>query len=236
MSFPVDNKTIEFLSIILNSYDSPRHSSVSATDHVQAGYSILRSEGVVNGDSSTNLSISSIGSNADHLHGSYENRYGDGDDFAWMLDSDTVALFYDEEDLEQLRRPWVKVTYFIPLVMVYGLVFLTGITGNSLVIAVLSFGRAGRCVTFPCLISMAWADNLFLLRDSSELIPTRKKSTSRLSNQFLNSLISHLLSRKPCLLNGASRVQTNESQRVPGLDCGQDEEEFPNRSAAAIAV
>ncbi|GFO36732.1 histone-lysine N-methyltransferase SETMAR [Plakobranchus ocellatus] len=23
---------------------------------------------------------------------------------------------------------------------------------------------------------------------------------------------------------------------VPGLDCGQDEEEFPNRSAAAIAV
>ncbi|GFN87507.1 caseinolytic peptidase b-like protein [Plakobranchus ocellatus] len=37
-------------------------------------------------------------------------------------------------------------------------------------------------------------------------------------------------------LNGASRVQTNESQRVPGLDCRQDEEEFPNRSAAAIAV
>ncbi|GFN99454.1 histone-lysine N-methyltransferase SETMAR [Plakobranchus ocellatus] len=30
----------------------------------------------------------------------------------------------------------------------------------------------------------------------------------------------------PDLLNGASRVQTNESQRVPGLDCGQDEEEI----------
>ncbi|GFN97395.1 hypothetical protein PoB_002390100 [Plakobranchus ocellatus] len=41
----------------------------------------------------------------------------------------------------------------------------------------------------------------FCQRDSSELIPTRKKSTSRLSNQFLN-----------------------------------DEEEFPNRSAAAIDV
>ncbi|GFR69004.1 hypothetical protein ElyMa_002037100 [Elysia marginata] len=30
--------------------------------------------------------------------------------------------------------------------------------------------------------------------------------------------------------------QNNESQRVLGLDCGQDEEEFPKRSAAAIAV
>ncbi|GFO39182.1 hypothetical protein PoB_006568700 [Plakobranchus ocellatus] len=29
----------------------------------------------------------------------------------------------------------------------------------------------------------------FCQRDSSELIPTRKKSTSRLSNQFLNSLM-----------------------------------------------
>ncbi|GFR65579.1 hypothetical protein ElyMa_000206100 [Elysia marginata] len=46
----------------------------------------------------------------------------------------------------------------------------------------------------------------------------------------------HLLSPKPCLLNDASTVQTNESQRVRGLDFGQNEEEFPNRSAAAIAV
>ncbi|GFR73705.1 hypothetical protein ElyMa_003874800 [Elysia marginata] len=41
---------------------------------------------------------------------------------------------------------------------------------------------------------------------------------------------------KPCLLNDASTVQTNVSQWVQGLDCGQDEEEFPNRSAADIAV
>ncbi|GFR91627.1 hypothetical protein ElyMa_004333200 [Elysia marginata] len=46
----------------------------------------------------------------------------------------------------------------------------------------------------------------------------------------------HLLSRKPCLLNVTSRVQTNESQRVRGHYSVQDEEEFPNCSAAAIAV
>ncbi|KAH9499939.1 hypothetical protein Btru_076962, partial [Bulinus truncatus] len=71
--------------------------------------------------------------------------------------------FFYSGDIEQLRKPWIREANFIPLVMVYGLFFVVGITGNSLVIAVLFMGRAGSCVTFPCLVSMAWADVLFLM-------------------------------------------------------------------------
>ncbi|GFS01946.1 orphan G-protein coupled receptor 23 [Elysia marginata] len=150
------NKTLNFLSSLMSTYNIHDHSS-QVPDHIHTIFNILSSSG-------SNLSGSSITTGL--LRGG-EDDAGDGgdyaDNFARFLDADTVAFYYDEADLEQLRKPWVKVTYFIPLVLVYALIFVTGITGNSLVVAVLSFGRAGRCVTFPCLISMAWADNLFLL-------------------------------------------------------------------------
>ncbi|GFN78266.1 hypothetical protein PoB_000477200 [Plakobranchus ocellatus] len=67
----------------------------------------------------------------------------------------------------------------------------------------------------------------FCQRDSSELIPTRKKSTSRLSNQFHNSLMRSSSVSKAMPPKWRFKGPTNESQRVPGLNCGQDEEEFP---------
>ncbi|GFS12603.1 hypothetical protein ElyMa_004863200 [Elysia marginata] len=78
-----------------------------------------------------------------------------------------------------------------------------------------------------CIFSSATAANRYLLeRNQGQDVQT-------------NSLIhrrGHLLYRNPCLLNDTSRVQTNESQRIRGLDFGQNEEEYPNRSAAAIAA
>ncbi|CAL1526162.1 unnamed protein product [Lymnaea stagnalis] len=71
--------------------------------------------------------------------------------------------YYYNGDIDQLKKPWVREPHFIPLVIVYAIFFVVGITGNILVIAVLCWGRAGSCVTFPCLVSMAWADVLFLL-------------------------------------------------------------------------
>ncbi|KAK0068638.1 G-protein coupled receptor 54, partial [Biomphalaria pfeifferi] len=72
-------------------------------------------------------------------------------------------IFAYSYDINELAKPWIREPQFIPLVVVYGLFFIVGITGNSLVIAVLCLGRAGNCVTFPCLVSMAWADVLFLM-------------------------------------------------------------------------
>nr|KAG5689980.1 hypothetical protein BaRGS_008525 [Batillaria attramentaria] len=66
-------------------------------------------------------------------------------------------------DVQHLTEPWVREPNFFPLVTVYTLAFILGVTGNALVISVLCCRRTGRCVTFPCLLSMAWADVLFLV-------------------------------------------------------------------------
>ncbi|XP_071119523.1 QRFP-like peptide receptor [Haliotis cracherodii] len=73
-----------------------------------------------------------------------------------------LAFLY-EGDLEKLRKPWVREPHFIPMVAVYSVIFLLGVVGNALVICVLCCGRPRQCVTFPGLLSMAWADVLFLL-------------------------------------------------------------------------
>ncbi|ESP01279.1 hypothetical protein LOTGIDRAFT_96673, partial [Lottia gigantea] len=49
------------------------------------------------------------------------------------------------------------------MVVVYGITFVLGLFGNFVVIAVMCCGHGAKCVTFPCLLSMAWADVLFLL-------------------------------------------------------------------------
>ncbi|XP_050402315.1 cholecystokinin receptor type A [Patella vulgata] len=74
----------------------------------------------------------------------------------------SYAYFY-EGDLEQLRKPWVREPHFIPMVVVYSITFVLGLFGNIVVIAVMCCGHGAKCVTFPCLLSMAWADVLFLL-------------------------------------------------------------------------
>ena len=76
---------------------------------------------------------------------------------------DHVGVFPYAGDVQHLVLPWVREPNFVPLVVVQALTFLLGIAGNGLVICVLCCGRPGRCVTFPCLLSMAVADVLFLL-------------------------------------------------------------------------
>ena len=72
-------------------------------------------------------------------------------------------MFHYSGDVHHLTLPWVREPNFVPLVVVHALTFVLGIAGNALVISVLCCGRPGRCVTFPCLLSMAVADVLFLL-------------------------------------------------------------------------
>ncbi|XP_076462073.1 allatostatin-A receptor-like [Babylonia areolata] len=84
---------------------------------------------------------------------------------SWLDPSDYGAhaeFFHYEGDVHHLALPWVREPNFLPLVAVHALTFALGIAGNVLVISVLCCGRPGRCVTFPCLLSMATADVLFL--------------------------------------------------------------------------
>ena len=70
---------------------------------------------------------------------------------------------YFYENIENLRKPWVAEPHFIPLVSVYGTVFLLGIAGNGIVILSVFGGRNSRSVTFTFIVSLAVADLLFLL-------------------------------------------------------------------------
>ncbi|PVD22855.1 hypothetical protein C0Q70_16114 [Pomacea canaliculata] len=74
-----------------------------------------------------------------------------------------VDVFFYPGDVSHLTLPWVREPNFVTLAVVYTLTFALGVLGNGLVISVLCCRRSGRCITFPCLLSMAWADVLFLL-------------------------------------------------------------------------
>ena len=122
-----DNATLELLSNMLAMYNVQTHSG-QVPSHIQAIVNILSNAGLGSG---SNLSSgSSI--TAGHLHSREDVDGGTGEDGGvhgenfGFFDTDTAAFYYDEDDLEQLRKPWVKVTYFIPLVMIYGVIFLTG--------------------------------------------------------------------------------------------------------------
>lgn len=40
--------------------------------------------------------------------------------------SDDMTSFYYKDNIEQLKKPWIREPHFIPLVLVYAFVFLTG--------------------------------------------------------------------------------------------------------------
>ena len=50
----------------------------------------------------------------------------------WSGDEDYA--FYYEGDIDILRKPWVTQPHFVPTIVVYGLAFIFGLVGNSLVI------------------------------------------------------------------------------------------------------
>jgi hypothetical protein len=103
--------------------------------------------------------------------------YGGGDTpFPPGLNKDSVSagagqVFFHAfpGDVAHFALPWVREPNFVPLVLVMTLTLTLGVVGNGLVVSVLCCGAgrgaprgAGRCVTFPCLLSMAVADMLFL--------------------------------------------------------------------------
>ncbi|GFR99917.1 hypothetical protein ElyMa_004540600 [Elysia marginata] len=95
-----------------------------------------------------------------------------------------------------------------------------------------------KSVTLPLLFNV-------ILMEIDAFLPVQQQRIDTHSKEIMVKMCKPILQftdavtfclTKPCLLNDASRVQIIVSQRVLGLDCGLDEEEFPNRSTAAIAV
>ncbi|KAH9496296.1 Neuropeptide FF receptor 1 [Bulinus truncatus] len=71
--------------------------------------------------------------------------------------------FYYSGDIYDLYKPWIHEPNFIPTVAVYGVTFLLGLVGNSLVIFAMLGDRKSRSVTASFMVSLAVADLLFLL-------------------------------------------------------------------------
>lgn len=67
------------------------------------------------------------------------------------------------EDLEAVQSSWTEDRAFWPTTITYGLAFLVGIIGNSLVVFALLANRKARNVTSSFLVSLAISDVIFLL-------------------------------------------------------------------------
>lgn len=75
---------------------------------------------------------------------------------------DTDSYYY-YENIDKLKTSWINEPHFLPLVIVYGTVFLFGIIGNGVVIFAILGSRSSRSVTFTFMVSLAIADILFLM-------------------------------------------------------------------------
>lgn len=76
---------------------------------------------------------------------------------------DGLNLFYYGGDIDDIRKPWIQEPHFIPTVVVYGITFLFGIIGNTLVIAAIAVEVNSRTNTTLFLVSLAVSDLLFLI-------------------------------------------------------------------------
>ncbi|RUS75133.1 hypothetical protein EGW08_017117 [Elysia chlorotica] len=90
----------------------------------------------------------------------FENA--DLQDLGVWKDGDDYAYYY-EGDIDILRKPWVTQPHFVPTILVYGLAFIFGLVGNSLVIFAMVGDRRYRSVTASYMVSLAVADLLFVL-------------------------------------------------------------------------
>ncbi|KAI8786656.1 neuropeptide FF receptor 2 [Biomphalaria glabrata] len=72
-------------------------------------------------------------------------------------------FYYEDDNIQNLLKPWIHEPHFIPTVAVYGVTFLLGLVGNSLVIFAMVGDRKSRSVTASFMVSLAVADLLFLL-------------------------------------------------------------------------
>ncbi|CAG5124106.1 unnamed protein product, partial [Candidula unifasciata] len=79
------------------------------------------------------------------------------------LPDDDTAYYYSGDNIENLLKPWTKEQHFIPTVCIYGVAFLLGLVGNSLVIFAMVGDKKSRSTTATFMVSLAVADLLFLL-------------------------------------------------------------------------
>ena len=90
---------------------------------------------------------------------------------SWIFPSDMdqnsfgehVSFYPYPGNVNELTLPWVREPNFIPLVVMQSLTLVFGVSANLLVIFVLCCRRPSNCVAFPCMLSLAVADVLFLL-------------------------------------------------------------------------
>ena len=78
------------------------------------------------------------------------------------LDTDDFDYTMWVEDLGQFK-PWTEDVAFLPTSITYGLAFVVGVIGNSLVVFALLGDKKARNATSAFLVSLAVADLLFLL-------------------------------------------------------------------------
>jgi hypothetical protein len=71
--------------------------------------------------------------------------------------------YYFYEDLDKLKHSWIHEPHFVPLIIVYGTVFLIGVIGNGIVMFSVLGSGSSRSVTFTFMMSLALADILFLM-------------------------------------------------------------------------
>jgi len=79
------------------------------------------------------------------------------------LDIDVDYFFY-VSDLDAVRQSWTDDRAFYPSTITYGLTFVLGLIGNTLVlVALLGDRKSSRNVATILMVSLAVADFLFLL-------------------------------------------------------------------------
>lgn len=76
-------------------------------------------------------------------------NYDLSDDHGDNYGDSEMMSFYYKDDIEQLRKPWVRESHFIPLTLVYGFVF---IVGKCTVCCSLLFVFIVDCAQFVCSI------------------------------------------------------------------------------------
>ena len=67
------------------------------------------------------------------------------------------------DTIDSVRMSWTEDPAFLPTSIIYGLAFIIGVAGNSLVILALLGDRKARNATCAFLVSLAMGDLLFLV-------------------------------------------------------------------------
>ncbi|KAL4220746.1 hypothetical protein ACF0H5_021140 [Mactra antiquata] len=86
------------------------------------------------------------------------------ENYSYLNEQDRSGDYF-YEDIEKLSVPttWMYEPHVVPLVVIYGTVFLCGLVGNGIVIFSILGSRSSRGVTFTFMVSLAIADVLFLM-------------------------------------------------------------------------